>query len=122
MNRKFVKTPTKRTRIVAHAQTRPVSNQEFIRYYLGQDGHVVGGLFIATGNLLNHLYQDDNMYYEDINYLLSKLEYLMDVPDLDYDVNKYKFAFKSDALSAEDLETLDDLDYYLNLVGYEVIS
>lgn len=93
-----------------------------VRLYLGQDGEKLGGLFIETGKLLKQLWDDDDEHYDDINHFLSKLEYLLDVPDLDYKNNKYNFAFKKSAITPEIREIIDDLDYYLNELDYEVIE
>lgn len=93
-----------------------------IRLYLGQDDEKLGGLFIETGKLLKQLWNADDEHYDDINYFLSKLEYLLDVPDLDYKNSKYNFAFKKSAITPEIREIIDDLDYYLNELGYEVIE
>ena len=93
-----------------------------IRLYLGQDGEKLGGLFIETGKLLKQLWNADDEHYDDINYFLSKLEYLLDVPDLNYKNSKYNFAFKKSAITPEIREIIDDLDYYLNELGYEVIE
>ena len=93
-----------------------------VRLYLGQDGEKLGGLFIETGKLLKQLWDDDDEHYDDINHFLSKLEYLLDVPDLDYKNNKYNFAFKKSTITPEIREIIDDLDYYLNELDYEVIE
>ena len=50
-------------------------NEELgIRFYLGQNGYKIGGLFTATGKLLNQLWDEYDEHYDDINYHLSQLE------------------------------------------------
>lgn len=96
---------------------------KYIRLFLGKDGEKIGGLFIETGKLLKRLYDEDNPTYDDINYYLGQLEVVMDVPDLDYKSNNYGFAFKTDFINEGAISSIiDDLNYYLNLVNYEIIS
>lgn len=92
------------------------------RLFLGKNGSKIGGLFIETGKLLKQLWDDDSEYYDDINYCLGQLEVLMDVPDLDYNNKNYNFAFKKSFINNEIRELIDDLNYYLNLIGYEIIE
>ena len=105
-------------------ENREVSkHNRYIRYFLGSDGEKVGGLFTATGKLLKDLYNADDENYDDINYALGLLENEIIIPDLDYSNNKYNFAFnKSFAESKKIKNLLNDLNYYLNKVDYEVIS
>lgn len=96
---------------------------KYIRLFLGKDDKKIGGLFIETGKLLKRLYDEDDPVYDDINYHLSQLENEMDVPDLDYKSANYGFAFKSEFIDRESIDDIiDNLDYYLRLVDYEIIS
>lgn len=100
-----------------------ILNEEIgVRLYLGKDGNKIGGLFIETGKLLKQLWNEDNEYYDDINYYLSQLEDKMNVPELDYNNNKYNFAFKKSFITNENKEIINNLNYYLNQVGYEIIE
>ena len=93
-----------------------------IRLYLGKNGNKIGGIFTATGKLLEKLWDEDNSHYDDINYYLSKLEYLLDVPDLDYKNNEYSFAFKKSAITNGVRQIIDELNYYLNEIDYQIIE
>lgn len=95
---------------------------KYIRYFLGENGHKIGGLFMATGKLLRELYQNDSEYYDDINYYLSQIEFLIDAPDLDYNHSKYEFAFKQSFVNKKLTDLIDKLNYYLNLIDYEIIK
>ena len=93
-----------------------------VRFYLGQNGSKIGGLFTATGKLLKQLWDEDDEHYDDINYYLDQLEDLFDVPDLDYRNNNYNFAFKKSFITDEVREIIDNLNFYLTEIGYEVIE
>ena len=93
-----------------------------VRFYLGQNGSKIGGLFTATGKLLKQLWDEDDEHYDDINYHLSQLEDLFDVPDLDYKNNNYNFAFKKSFITDEVREIIDNLNFYLNEIDYEIIE
>lgn len=98
-------------------------NEELgVRFYLGQSGSKIGGLFTATGKLLKQLWDEDDEHYDDINYHLSQLEDLFDVPDLDYKNNNYNFAFKKSFITDEVREIINNLNFYLNEIDYEIIE
>ena len=102
---------------------KEVLNEETgVRLYLGKNNNKIGGLFTETGKLLKKLWDEDNEYYDDINYHLSQLEDMFDVPDLDYKNNKYNFAFKKSFITDEVREIIDDLNLYLNEIDYEIIE
>lgn len=102
---------------------KEVLNEETgVRLYLGKNNNKIGGLFTETGKLLKKLWDEDNEYYDDINYHLSQLEDMFDVPDLDYKNNKYNFAFKKSFITDEVREIIDDLNFYLNEIDYEIIE
>ena len=78
--------------------------------------------FIELGKYLKKLYNEDNEIYDDFNYAVSKLEYVIDVPaELDFKNKNYNFAFTKNAIDTYK-EELDDVAWYIhNYSPYEIV-
>lgn len=79
-----------------------------------------GGIFRGLNKLLNELWNEDSLLYDELNEPLSELEYLTPYPD-GLEDTRIKFAYKS-KFYTDNSELFDDIEYTLNELGWNIVK